>query len=65
VIPDSEKAAVLQSYLSRFKWMAWRFFPVRAGSPLATFEPVAASYPVFELIRIRPESSPESPDSKE
>jgi deazaflavin-dependent oxidoreductase (nitroreductase family) len=49
VIPDREKAAVLQSYLSRFKWMAWRFFPVRAGSPLATFEAIAARYPVFEL----------------
>jgi deazaflavin-dependent oxidoreductase (nitroreductase family) len=61
VIPDSEKPAVLQSYLSRFKWMAWRFFPVRAGSPLANFEPIAARYPVFELIRIRPESYPESP----
>ena len=62
VIPDSEKPAVLQSYLSRFKWMAWRFFPVRAGSPLVTFEPIAARYPVFELIRIRPEDSSESPD---
>ena len=59
-IPDDEKAAVLQSYLTRFNWMAWRLFPVRAGSPLATFEPIAASYPVFELIRMRPESCPES-----
>ena len=64
VIPDSEKPAVLQSYLSRFKWMAWRFFPVRVGSPLVTFEPIAARYPVFELIRIRPEDSSESPDLK-
>ena len=62
-IPDNDKAAVLQSYLTRFNWMAWRFFPVRAGSPLATFEPIVARYPVFELIRIRRESSPESPDS--
>jgi hypothetical protein len=45
--------------------MAWRFFPVRAGSPLVTFEPIAARYPVFELIRIRPEDSSESPDLKE
>jgi len=65
VVPDSEKPAVLQSYLSRFKWMAWRFFPVRAGSPLVTFEPIAARYPVFELIRTRPEDYPESPDFKE
>ena len=64
-IPDNEKAAVLRSYLTRFNWMAWRFFPVRAGSPLATFEPIAASYPVFELIPICPEDPPESSPSKD
>jgi hypothetical protein len=64
-IPDSEKPAVLQSYLNRFKWMAWRFFPVRASSPLAKFEPIAARYPVFELIRVRPGDSPESPEPRE
>lgn len=62
-IPHNEKAAVLQSYLTRFNRMAWRFFPVRAGSPLGAFEPIAERYPVFELIRIRRESSTESPDS--
>lgn len=65
VIPDNEKAAILRSYLTRFNWMAWRFFPVRAGSPLATFEPIAASYPVFELIRIRPKGPSESPPPTE
>jgi hypothetical protein len=65
VIPDSEKPAVLQSYLGRFKWMAWRFFPVRAGSPLVTFESIAARYPVFELIRTCPEDYTEPPDFKE
>jgi deazaflavin-dependent oxidoreductase (nitroreductase family) len=64
-IPDNRKAAVLQSYLTRFHWMAWRFFPLHAGSPLAAFEPIAASYPVFELIRMRPETPPESPLSNE
>ena len=64
-IPDSEKPAVLQSYLNRFKWMAWRFFPVPASSPLAKFEPIAARYPVFELIRICPGDSPESPELRE
>ena len=63
VLPDGDKPAVLQSYLSQFKWMASRFFPVRAGSPPEAFEPIAARYPVFELIGIRPETSPESPDS--
>jgi hypothetical protein len=65
VVPNNEKPFVLRSYLSRYKWMAWRFFPLPSGSPLATFEPIAAHYPVFELSRIRPESPPESPDSKE
>jgi deazaflavin-dependent oxidoreductase (nitroreductase family) len=65
VVPDNEKPAVLRSYLSRFKWMAWRFFPLPSSSPLAMFKPIAARYPVFELSRIGPESPPESPDSKE
>ena len=65
VVPDNEKPFVLRSYLSRYKWMAWRFFPLPSRSPLATFEPIAARYPLFELSRIRPESPPESPDSKE
>jgi hypothetical protein len=45
--------------------MAWRFFPVRAGSPLVTFESIAARYPVFELIRTCPEDYTEPPDFKE
>jgi hypothetical protein len=65
VIPDSEKPPVWQSYLNRFEWMASRFFPARASSPLAKFEPIAVRYPVLELIRIRPEDSPESPESRE
>lgn len=60
VVRDSDKPAVLQSYLSRYQWMAGRFFPVRAGSPLAAFESIAARYPVFELIQVRSESPPES-----
>jgi hypothetical protein len=62
VIPDSGKPAVLQSYLNRFKWMASRFFPVRASFTATKLEPIAARYPLFELIRIRPEDSPESPE---
>ena len=56
VVPDSDKPAVLQSYLSRFQWMAGRFFPVRAGSPLTAFESTAARYPVYELIQMRSEN---------
>jgi hypothetical protein len=65
VIPDSEKPALLQCYLRRFHWMAWRFFPLRSGSPVTMFEPIAARYPVFELIRIDPDSPREAPDFDE
>jgi deazaflavin-dependent oxidoreductase (nitroreductase family) len=60
VVPESDKPAVLKSYLSRYQWMAGRFFPVRAGSPLAAFESIAARYPVYELIQMRSENPPGS-----
>lgn len=60
VVPDSDKPAVLRSYLTRFQWMAGRFFPVRAGSPLSAFESISARYPVYELIQMHSESPPES-----
>jgi len=63
-MPDSEKPAVLQSYLDRFKWMAWRFFPVPPGSPPAMFEPIAGRYPVFELIRVPREIITDSSESE-
>ena len=56
VVPDSDKPAVLRSYLTRFQWMAGRFFPVRAGSPLSAFESISARYPVYELIQMRSEN---------
>jgi hypothetical protein len=41
---------ILKAYLDRFKLTVQRYFPVAAGSPMADFEPLAARYPVFELL---------------
>jgi deazaflavin-dependent oxidoreductase (nitroreductase family) len=49
---DEEKPELLKAYLNRFHWMVWRFFPVRAGSPVGEFAPIASRYPVFELVRV-------------
>jgi deazaflavin-dependent oxidoreductase (nitroreductase family) len=51
VVLDAEKPKILKAYVTRFRWMAGRFFPVSAGSPSGAFAPIADRYPVFELIR--------------
>ena len=65
VIPDSEKPAVWQSYLIDSSGWLRGFFRRAPVRHLRGFEPIAARYPVLELIRIRPEDSPESPESRE
>lgn len=50
-IPDGEKPELLKQYLERFATTVQRYFPVAAGSELQAFREVAASYPVFELLR--------------
>jgi len=50
VVPDKDKAEILKTYLARFNWMAWRFFPVPANAPIPAFAAIADRYPVFELI---------------
>ena len=50
MLSDDEKAEILKSYLDRYKLTVQRYFPVPAGSPLEAFRPLAAQYPVFELI---------------
>jgi deazaflavin-dependent oxidoreductase (nitroreductase family) len=52
VVLDAEKPKILKAYVNRFHRMAGRFFPVSAGAPSSAFAPIAARYPVFELIRI-------------
>ena len=45
-----EKLRILQAYLDRFRREVQTYFPVAAGSPPETFEPIAQNYPAFELI---------------
>ena len=52
VVLAAEKPKILKAYVTRFRWMVRRFFPVPAGAPSASFAPIADRYPVFELIRL-------------
>jgi deazaflavin-dependent oxidoreductase (nitroreductase family) len=52
-LSDAEKPEVLKAYLDRFKMTVQRYFPIPAGSPVEHFAPVAAGYPVFELMSER------------
>ena len=48
-IADAAKPELLKTYLDRYKLTVQRYFPIPAGSPLKTFEPLAGRYPVFEI----------------
>src|SRR5262249_51657386 len=48
---DAENPKILKAYLNRFRRMSGRFFPLPASAPSSAFAPIAARYPVFELIR--------------
>lgn len=50
IVPDPEKPEILKAYLTRFRWMVARFFPVPAGAPAPSFAAIAGDYPVFELL---------------
>lgn len=49
-LADTEKPEILKMYLDSYKKEVQRYFPVPAGSPLAAFTELLASYPAFELI---------------
>jgi deazaflavin-dependent oxidoreductase (nitroreductase family) len=49
-VPDEAKAEILKAYLDRFKLTVQRYFPIPAGSPAQSFQPLAARYPVFEIF---------------
>ena len=49
-LTDADRPAVLAAYLDRFRREVQRYFPIAAGSPPAAFAPLAARYPVFELV---------------
>ncbi|HZO08589.1 MAG TPA: nitroreductase/quinone reductase family protein [Myxococcota bacterium] len=51
-LSDSEKPPILKAYLDRFRREVQRFFPIRAGSPVEEFIPLAGRYPAFELMPI-------------
>lgn len=50
LVADPEKPEILKAYLTRFRWMVGRFFPVGADAPASAFAAVAERYPVFELL---------------
>jgi len=49
-LADDEKPEILKDYLDRFRTTVQRYFPVTAGSPAPQLRPIAARYPVFELL---------------
>ena len=49
-IADSEKPPILKEYLDRYSSAVAKFFPVPPSSPVDSFRPIAANYPVFELV---------------
>ena len=49
-IGDADKPPLLKEYLDRYASAVKKFFPVPPGSPVDSFRPIAANYPVFELI---------------
>jgi deazaflavin-dependent oxidoreductase (nitroreductase family) len=52
VVLDAEKPKILKAYVNRFHRMSGRFFPIPSSAPSGAFAPIAARYPVFELIRM-------------
>jgi deazaflavin-dependent oxidoreductase (nitroreductase family) len=49
-IGDADKAGLLKEYLDRYASAVKKFFPIPPNSPVDSFRPIAANYPVFELI---------------
>jgi deazaflavin-dependent oxidoreductase (nitroreductase family) len=49
-IADADKAGLLKEYLDRYASAVKKFFPIPPNSPVDSFRPIAANYPVFELI---------------
>ena len=49
-IADEAKPDILKDYLDRYRKTVQRYFPIQAGSPVEAFQPLAARYPVFEVM---------------
>src|SRR5262249_50397789 len=51
-VRDGKKPKILKASLNLSRRMSGRFFPLPASAPSSAFAPIAARYPVFELIRL-------------
>lgn len=51
-LSDAEKPEILKSYLTRYRSMVQRFFPVQPDAPLEAFVEIASGYPAFELMEV-------------
>lgn len=49
-IPEADRPEMLKAYLDKYASVVQRYFTVKAGSASTAFLPVAARYPVFELV---------------
>src|SRR6202000_1103910 len=49
-ISDADKPPLLKEYLDRYASAVKKFFPVPPASRVEAFRPIAANYPVFELM---------------
>jgi len=49
-VGKTETPEILRAYLDSFTSEVERYFPVAAGSAAGSFEEIAGSYPVFELV---------------
>jgi deazaflavin-dependent oxidoreductase (nitroreductase family) len=49
-IADADKPPILKEYLDRYASAVKKFFPIPPQSSVDSFRPIAANYPVFELI---------------
>lgn len=49
-IAEEQKPPILKEYLDRYASAVAKFFPVKPGSPAEAFRPIAANYPVFDLL---------------
>ena len=49
-IADQQKPPILKEYLDRYASAVAKFFPIKPGSPIDSFRPLAGNYPVFDLV---------------
>jgi deazaflavin-dependent oxidoreductase (nitroreductase family) len=48
-VPVTERAPIIQSYLSQNEWVTSREFGMRADAPMEDFQRVAPNHPVFRI----------------